>query len=167
MSLLAVTQASPPRMTNSCRVITQPSTALDRGNGLVVLVDNDVLAAFRRAGVGDDALPPREHGLAFVSLRRQVGGDHVFRYGPEPDRLEVIVEDEGTALAHHGARRQVIEVGDHDVPRCQIALDRRHFLHDLGRVKRRRRHEVVGTLELVGPDGGARGPGKAEIDSGE
>ena len=46
-----------------------------------MLVDDYVLAAFGRAGVRDDSLPPGERGLAFIALQAQVGGDDVFATG--------------------------------------------------------------------------------------
>ena len=63
--------------------------ALQRGYGLVVLVDDDVFATFCRSRVRHDTLPPGKNWLAFVRLRREVRGDYVLRDGLEPHGLEV------------------------------------------------------------------------------
>ena len=88
---------------------------------LVVLVDDHVFAAFGRAGVRDDALPPGERRLAFVGLQAEVGGDDLFRHGLKPDRLQVAVEDQRPALADDRRFVEVVEVRGEDVAGRQLA----------------------------------------------
>ena len=115
MFLFAVTQASSPRDHELVQGEHPAVRRLQRRDRLVVLVDDDVFAAFGRAGVRDDALPPGERRLAFVGLQAQVGGDDLFRHGLEPDRLQVAVEDQRPALADHRRFVEVVEVRGEDV----------------------------------------------------
>ena len=144
MFLLAVTHAWSPSITISCRVGTQPPVALQRRDRLVVLVDDDVLAGHGLAGVGEVALPPRQHRLALVGLEAEVAGDDVLGHRLEPHGRQVVVVDQRSALADDRRLGQVVEVGDEDVALRQLVL----VGHDVGasdrRMQARLRHEAVG-----------------------
>ena len=98
-----------------------PVLALQRGDRVVVLVDDHVLAAQRLAGTRDVALPPRDGGLAVVGLPAQVGGDHVLGHRMEPHRLRMIVQDQRPALTGHRRLGEVIEARHEDVAGRQAA----------------------------------------------
>ncbi len=88
---------------------------------LVVLVDDDVFAAFGRARVRHLALPPGEHRPAFVALRAEVRRDELFAHGLEPHRLQLAVEDQRPALPLDRRFVEVVEVGGEDVARARAA----------------------------------------------
>ena len=136
-------------------------------NRLVVLVDDHVFAAFRRAGARDDPLPPGERGLAFVGLQAEVGRHELFRHWLEPHRLQLVVEDQRPALADQGRVVEVVEVRGEDVAWRQLADGALAALAQYRRVQRRRGDVAVGASGDVGTDGRAMRAGERCVERDE
>ena len=148
MFLLAVTHASSPRIW----IVEGQHPAVrsrQRRDRPVVLVDDHVLAALGRAGVGDHALPPRQHRLALVRLEVEVARHVVDGDRLEPHRGKPVVDDQRPTLAHHRRVVEVVEVGHEDVAGGEVLRVGRHVRADHRRVQPRRRRVRVGVLRRV------------------
>src|SRR6185437_12993096 len=64
---------------------------------------------------------PCEDWLTFIDLKAEVAGHVLRRHRPEPHRLEMIIEDQRTALTLHRRMVQVVEVRGEDVAGGEFA----------------------------------------------
>src|ERR1700728_3772292 len=124
--------------------------ALERRDGLVLLVDDHVLAARDDAFVVEHALPPAERGLSRECLRSQVQRVIAGWNRLEPHRPELLVEDQRSALTVDlRAQADVLEVRDHEVTRRELAAGGRGERRELRWVQTGRGY--IAQRALCGP----------------